>query len=105
MTQQNANHQNKNTTPDDLYAAVVANVLAKVSGPGVSEVTAKELADGIASECVAECGRMGLFNHSQPTQHVQLAVQPEASGAAKPEVGGNGFGAPSFADTSMPSYG
>jgi hypothetical protein len=105
MTQQSSNHPNKNTTPDDLYAAVVANVLAKVSGPGVSEVTAKELADGIASECVAECGRMGLFDRSQPTRHVELAVKPEGSGAAKPEVSGNGFGAPKFVESTTPGLG
>lgn len=107
MTEQNMNSQNGsgNTTPDDFYAAIVANVLPKVSGPGVPEASARDIAASIASECVAEAGRLGLFDRSQPAQHVQLAVQPGGSGVSQPEVVGNGFGAPSFADTSVPGYG
>jgi len=105
MTQQDVNSKNKNTAPDDFYANIVANVLPKVSGPGVTDATARDIAASIANECVATAGRLGLFDRSQPAQHVQLAVQPDGSGVSKPEVVGNGFGAPSFADTSVPGYG
>jgi len=93
------------TTPDEFYAATMANVLPKVSGPGVSEATAREIAASIASECVAEAGRLGLFDRSQPAQHVQLAVQPGGSGVSQPEVVGNGFGAPKFVESTTPGLG
>ena len=119
MTEQNVNPQTQNipapnaptqrgnghTTPDDFYAATFENVLPKVSGPGVSEATAREIAASIASECVAEAGRLGLFDRSQPAQHVQLAVQPGGSGVAPPEVVGNGFSAPKFVETTVPGQG
>lgn len=98
MSEQTQN-QEVLTTPDALYARMVPVALARLSGPGVSEATARELAHGLASECVAECGRLGLFEQrtiaaplpSQLTHlHVdgQLAAQPEVADGAVTVVGG-----------------
>lgn len=96
MSEQTQNqNQEVVTTPDALYAKMVPIALARLSGPGVSEATAKELAHGLASECVAECGRLGLFERREEAPAnghriaASLAAQPEVIGNAAPVVMGS----------------
>jgi hypothetical protein len=88
--------QNEITTPDALYAKMLPIAMARLSGPGVSDATVKELAHGLASECVAECGRLGLFERR--VEEVPPAVRVASSlEAVNPNAVGS-LGAPAFAE-------